>query len=314
MDNTKSSARPHLITRGNVDGLVSSSIFLRCHPGSRISFVSTPTACVRLLSTHLDSNLIYLVDIPQTPAILSAVKALSEMKRVVSVDHHPSSGVVRGREGSSAAGLLHSHFHSDPSMESIVALADLLEGNDSAILDRQMALLGRRRVESEAKILDFSWRLDVHDDPFRLVASRELSCGLLPSQIPAIIGRYQEVMSQGRWTRALERARKRMRKVGEVGVLDFGNKKRSLYGFGSRACSEVAREKGCKYAALVQGQGESASVSLRRLDDPGIHLGEFVEDFTRHHGICGGGHAMSAGGRISSECAPLLIDELISLA
>ena len=56
-------------------------------------------------------------------------------------------------------------------------------------------------------------------------------------------------------------------------------------------------------------RGNLASVALRATGDTRMNLGLFVEEFTREHGIVGGGHPTSAGAKINSRSLPLFLDD-----
>jgi hypothetical protein len=99
-----------------------------------------------------------------------------------------------------------------------------------------------------------------------------------------------------------------------MGLLHCRDKNRSLYGFGTRALVEVAREHGCSYAVMVNERKQHSSVSMRGLSSDGVNLGRFVEDFTDEFGVEGGGHPTSAGARIPVEATDLFLQRFMSIS
>ena len=124
--------------------------------------------------------------------------------------------------------------------------------------------------------------------------------------------RYTQVVNEQRWPKALSRVRGNLSVRGQAAVLSCKDKNRSLYGFGTRALVEVAREKGCAYAIMINQRKLHSSVSLRGLSGQGINLGRFAEDFTAHYGVEGGGHPTSAGARIPVESTDLFLEEFMA--
>ena len=59
----------HLITRGNVDGIVSSAIFFSKFPDARVSYVPSATAAVEVLRKDLSARVFYVIDIGLTPQL-----------------------------------------------------------------------------------------------------------------------------------------------------------------------------------------------------------------------------------------------------
>jgi len=310
----------HLVTRGNVDGIVSAALFLGAYPRSRISFVTSPTAGAKALSRDRVSSCVYLVDLAIVPELARIVAERSDAQEIVAIDHHQPleppddiGEVMIVKEGMSAAGVLYQHLQSRARMRKLVAIADLMEFYETPVLRSEEQLFGRRRLEEEAKILDFSWRLNIEDDLFRLKASSHLSRGCWPSQVGIVKRRYLQVLNERRWPRALARVESSMRIDGQVCILEFKEKNRSLHGFGTRALVEVARDHGCGYAVMINQRKDNSSVSLRALATPSVNLGRFVEGFTSVHGLGGGGHPTSAGARIPTEVTPRFVDEFQAL-
>lgn len=299
----------HLITRGNVDGLISAAIFLNRYPSAKISFVTSPRAGAQDLARDRSTSEIFLVDIALTPDVLGAVAARKEHQTVYALDHHPTSahedikGIKVVEEGMSAASVLYHYLRSNSQLKKLVAIADLVEYCDTAILKEVMRRHGTQKVDEESKILDFSWRLDIDDDNFRLLACKHLAEGLWPSQVPAIKKRYIQVVNEQRWPKALARVKAGLKVQGPVGIFHNDEKNRSLYGFGTRALVEVATRRGCDYAMMVNSRRNNASVSLRGMSHRGVDVGLFVHDFISVHGLDGGGHPTSAGARIPLEVA-----------
>lgn len=310
----------HLITRGNVDGIVSAALFLHTFPKARISFVTSPTAGARVLALDTVSTKVYLSDLALVPELEAAMADSTAWRKVIAFDHHqPHAGgyakeLFVVREGESAASVLYHHLRLNGQMKKLVAIADLVEYCSTPLLSEMAELHGMRKLEDEARTLDFSWRLDIDDDLFRSQASAHLAQGIWPSEVGLIRRRYLQVVNEQRWPKALARVEGNMQIRGNAGILNCKDKNRSLYGFGTRALVEVAREKGCQYAVMVNQRKLHSSVSLRGMEAGGVNLGRFVEDFTEVHGVDGGGHPTSAGARIPVETTDRFLDEFISIS
>jgi hypothetical protein len=310
----------HLITRGNVDGIVSAAVFLNRYPNSRVSFIVSPTAGARALSKDLTSNEIYLADVALVPDVAEAMATRKDRQKVFLIDHHPTpddacpNGVKVINEGMSAAGVLYHFLNSSNRMKKVVAIADLVEYFDTPILDEIRNDHGEQKVDEESRILDFSWRLNIEDDYFRMQAALHLAQGLWPSQVDQIKSRFVQVVNEQRWPKALARAKSGMSIRGSVGIFDGTEKNRSLYGFGTRAIVEMARRRGCRYAMMINERKIHSSISMRGMCSGGTNLGRFVEDFTALHGLEGGGHPSSAGARIPVEHTRMFVDEFVSEA
>ena len=308
----------HLITRGNVDGIVSTAIFLRRFPLSRVSFVTSPSAAAKALRRDRISKITYVVDLAPTREVVEAIKAKERMDALV-VDHHQPPEASEGLDGMvigsgmSAARVLHEHLGMEDELTDLVAIADLVEFCRSPGLERTLEEHGSKRVFRESKVLDFAWRLNIQDDMFRLRAASRLSNGGWPSEVPMIWSRFMTVQNERRWPKALQVVERRLKKIDNIGILELSGKRSTLYGFGSRALVDVARRKGCHYTMMVHDRDRHASVSLRALRDRSENLGRFVESFTDVHGIGGGGHATSAGARIPKDSTALLLSDLREL-
>ena len=317
----------HLLTRGNVDGIVSAALFLARDPRTRVSFVPSGDMAVEVLRKDISSHTFYLVDLGLTPRLIKTVNDKAKThQQVVYLDHHQQSaelwqeldtrtdGIVQ--QGVSAAGVAYGYLGLNGLHKHLVAVADEIEYTRSQHHDVMVDAHGLPRIEQEARILDFAWRFRVEDDRFRLSAARRLAEGKWPSEVPEIKGRYHQMCIENRWERALDRVRERIEVKHNVALLKFGRRKPSLFGFGSRALTAVAVEAGADVAVMLNRRPQVSSLSLRRTDtgEGGINLGRFVADFTASHGIVGGGHPHSAGARIPSRSVSEFLKEVYCLA
>jgi hypothetical protein len=308
----------HLITRGNVDGIASAAIFLNQHPFSKITFITSPRAAANALARDRTSRDIYLVDVALTKDVICSADMVRRSQLVFAVDHHPSSlleelnGIKIVEEGKSAAGVLHGYLRASPHLKKLVAIADQLEYCDTDVLHDILRKHGQQKINEEARVLDFSWRLNIEDDEFRLVASNHLSEGTWPSQIGAIKRRYMQVVNENRWPKAVARIKAGLQVRDNVGIFQCNEKNRSLYGFGTRALVDVAQRWGCSYALMLNDRKDNCSVSIRGMDQKGLDVGQFVENFVTEHGMDGGGHPTSAGARIPLPVEERFVDEFVS--
>ena len=320
----------HVVTRGNVDGIVSASFLFALHPDARVSYVPSATSAVDLLRKDLGTRHFYLVDLGLTPRLIKTLNLKARTgQRVTLIDHHqqsvlyahelgPHVQTVLG-EGGSAASLALDHLYAvglpqDESLSRLAAVADIVEYGTSRHLVDAIARHGLERLEEEAEHLDFAWRLEIEDDRFRAITGRRLSRGLWPSEVPDVKGRYLQMVNENRWLKARERVRSRVQFRNNVALLNFGKRKPSLLGFGTRALTSVAREEGASVAVLVNRRRELASIALRATGETRLNLGLFVEEFTRLHGIVGGGHPTSAGAKINARSLPAFLDEIFCSA
>lgn len=331
----------HVITRGNVDGIVSASFCFAVHPDARVSYVPSATSAVDLLRKDLSTRHFYLVDVGLTPKLIKTLNLKARTaQRITLIDHHQQTGmhahellpnveVVLG-EGGSAAGAALDHFQRSGLMEQarargnavpppeelsrLAAIADIVEYGTSPHLVDAIARFGLERLEDEAEHLDFSWRLEIEDDRFRANVGRRLARGVWPSEVSEVKSRYLQMVNENRWLKAQERVRSRVLLRDNVALLHFGKRKPSLLGFGTRALAQVAREEGASVAALVNRRKDQASIALRVTGETNLNVGLFVEDFTRLHGIVGGGHPTSAGAKIEARFLPRFLDELYQCA
>ncbi|KAF5067615.1 hypothetical protein DSECCO2_251650 [anaerobic digester metagenome] len=305
----------HIITRGNVDGIVSAAIFLNRFPSAKVTFVTSPTAGAKALSLDTASDQIYLVDIAPVPDLVEAVHARRPCQSLILVDHHPSSLAVECttlvKEGVSAANVLFHHLHPEVRLRKLVAVADLVEYMPTPLLDEEMRRYGRQRVDQESMVLDFAWRLIIDDDRFRYTAAKSLAQGVWPSQVDSVKRRYIQVVNEKRWPRALAKVDSCLKVRGPLGIMDEMDRNRSLYGFGTRALVEVAYRRGCDYAVMINPRGKYSSVSVRGIAQDSVDLGRFVEDFTSENGVDGGGHPKAAGARIPTGSGELFLDHLL---
>jgi hypothetical protein len=321
--------RSHLLTRGNVDGIVSAALFLAKDPSTKITFVPSGDMAVEAIRKDIGSHDFYLVDLGLTPRLIKTLNDKAKTRqRVHYLDHHEQSefqldqlhddteGLVR--QGISAAGVAYDYLGLNGDHRHLVALADLVEYCPSRVLDEVTGIVGQDRMEEEARMLDFSWRFRVDDDRFRAQAARRLATGRWPSEVQEIKSRYFQMVNEGRWDRALECVRERIEIKHNVALLRFGRRKPSLFGFGSRALSQVAKEAGASIAVLLNRRNNLSSLSLRRTGEDGdgepLNLGQFVSDFTKEHGIVGGGHPHSAGAKIPTESVPQFLRDVYCYA
>ena len=323
--------KTHLLTRGNVDGIISASLFLAKDPATRVTFVPSGDMAVDVLRKDISSHEFYLVDLGLTPRLIKTLNDKAKTRqRVTYLDHHEQSGEhleeldpdMEGlvRQGVSAAGVAYDYLALNGDHRHLVALADLVEYCPSPLLADVESAVGTERLEEEASMLDFAWRFRVDDDRFRYQAARRLSTGRWPSEVPEVKARYLQMVNEARWERAMERVRERVEVKHNVALLRFGRRKPSLFGFGSRALAQVAREVGANVAVLLNRRNTMSSLSLRRTSDApaadgeSFNLGRFASEFTAQHGIVGGGHPHSAGAKIPTRAVPDFLREVYCLA
>ncbi|MHB8633840.1 MAG: DHHA1 domain-containing protein [Thermoplasmatota archaeon] len=321
--------RRHLLTRGNVDGIISAALFLADDPATKVTFVPSGDMAVDVLRKDISSRSFYLVDLGLTPHLVKTLNDKAKGRQSVCyLDHHEQSRLQLPKlderaesvvhEGISAAGVAYAHLGLNGRHRHLVALADLVEYCPSPLLSEMEEAVGPSRLAEEARMMDFAWRFRVDDDRFRLQAARRLATGRWPSEVPAVKARYLQMVNEHRWDHALERVRERVEVQHNVALLRFGRRKTSLFGFGSRALAEVARELGATVAVLLNRRSNLSSLSLRRTgpdpDGNDLNLGALVSDFTAHHGIVGGGHPHSAGAKIPTRAVPEFLHEVYCFA
>jgi hypothetical protein len=315
----------HLLTRGNVDGIVSSAFFLARFPSGRVTYVSSPSLAVEVLRRDLGARAFYLVDLGVTPRLARTVRMKGKTRQAVTViDHHQQSALyadqlgpwadVVVREGASAASVAHDVWGLDEGTSHLAAVADHVEYCASPHLQRTVDAVGLARVDEEARMLDFAWRWQLEDDRFRLLAARQLGQGLWPSEIDEVRRRYLRMVGEHRWQRATERVRGLVTVRNGVAVLRFGKRKPSLYGFGTRALTAVAMERGCRLALLVNQRSRMSSVAMRAIGPTEVNLGRVAEQFTAEFGVVGGGHPASAGARILTRDLARFLDRVTGVA
>jgi RecJ-like exonuclease len=296
-------------------------------PGARISFVPSGDMAVDVLRKDISSHEFYLCDLGLTPRLIKTLNDKAKTRQKVTyLDHHEQSELQLGeladgldnvvRQGVSAAGVAYDHLGLNGAHRHLVALADLVEYCDSPLLDEVERDVGGARLEEEARMLDFAWRYRVDDDRFRYNAARKLATGKWPSEVPEVKSRYFQMVNEHRWDRALERVRERVELKHNVALLRFGRHKTSLFGFGSRALTEVAKEMGASVAVMLNRRNNLSSLSMRStgLDPDSFNLGQFVSEFTAQHGIVGGGHPNSAGAKIPTASVPAFLHEVYCFA
>lgn len=327
---SKDDRKAHLLTRGNVDGIVSAALFLAQDPSIKVTFVPSGDMAVDVLRKDISSQEFFLVDLGLTPRLAKTLNDKAKTRQKVTyLDHHEQSGLqldtldegaegLEGlvRQGVSAAGVAYDYLGLNGDHQHLVALADLVEYCRSPLLTEVEGKVGMHRLEEEARMLDFAWRFRVDDDRFRYQAAHRLASGRWPSEVPEIKGRYYQMVNEHRWDRALERVRERVEIKHNVALLRFGRHKTSLFGFGSRALTEVAKEFGASVAVMLNRRNNLSSLSMRAtgLDPDSFNLGQFVNDFTQQHGIVGGGHPHSAGAKIPTSSVPEFLHEVYCFA
>lgn len=282
---------------------------------------------VDVLRKDIASHEFYLVDLGLTPRLIKTLNDKAKTRQKVTyLDHHEQSELqldeLEGgmdnvvRQGVSAAGVAYDHLGLNGEHRHLVALADLVEYCDSPLLKDVERAVGFDRLEEEARMLDFAWRYRVDDDRFRYNAARKLAAGKWPSEVSEVKARYHQMVNEKRWDRALDRVRERVELKHNVALLRFGRHKTSLFGFGSRALTEVAKELGASVAVMLNRRNNLSSLSMRStgLDPDGFNLGQFVSEFTAQHGIVGGGHPNSAGAKIPTSSVPAFLHEVYCFA
>lgn len=316
-------SRPiHVVTRGNVDGIVGSAFVLARHPDARVTYVPSASSAVDVLRKDLSTSRFYLLDLGLTPKLIKTLN----MKRhtgqeVTLIDHHQQSGMYAHElgdhveavveQGASAATVTLEHLGLDsPALSRLAAVADVVEYCASRHLDAAIEEYGVDRLDDEAMHLDFAWRLQIDDDRFRANAARRLARGFWPSEVGEVRRRYLQMLNENRWLRAKERVRSHLAIRNGVAILHFGKRKPSLLGFGTRALTAVAKEDGADLAVLVNCRKDLASIALRRTGEDQLNLGLFVEEFTRRYGVVGGGHPTSAGAKIHTRHLAAFLDAL----
>ncbi len=308
-----------------MDGIVSAALWLSVEPSLKVSFVPSGDVAVDVMRRDISSEQLILADLGLTPRLLKTFNDKEGLpQRITYLDHHQGSEDMAHDipvhvdshidTALSAAGVVHKHLGLGRAYDHLVAIADLIEYMETPTLDHQRRSHGEDHLDHEAKVLDFAWRQKVEDDRFRYYAARRLSEGRWPSEVSEVKARYLQVVNEGRWEKALDRVRERLQIQHEVALLQFGRRKPSLFGFGARAVSEVARQSGARVAALINRRPDTASISLRRTADSELDLGRLTREFTQIHGIVGGGHPHSAGAKIPSSSVRELMHQVYCLA
>jgi hypothetical protein len=313
------------LTRGNVDGIISSAFFLARFPRGRVTYVPSSSLAMDLLRRDLSSKAFFLVDLGITPGLARTIRLkVKTHQEVVCIDHHQQTANYQGllgehativvEEGASAASVAHGVWELGIGTSHLAAVADHVEYCASEHLLRAAESVGLERVDQEGRVLDFAWRCQVDDDRFRALAARRLSQGLWPSEVEEIRRRYLKVVNENRWQRAVERVRAHMVVRDGVAVLHFGKRKPSLFGFGTRALTAVAMEQGCRLALMVNERRTVSSIAMRSIGPPEVNLGLLAERFTAQFGVVGGGHPSSAGAKVLTRDLPAFMDQVACLA
>jgi single-stranded-DNA-specific exonuclease len=327
----KDDRRYHLVTRGNVDGIVSAAFFLAKYPDVKVSFVTSSSTALDVIRRDIQSKDFFVVDLGLTDRLLKNINDKAKQGvRVHLLDHHQQtehaahrvdSGVeIVAQQGVSAASVVYKFLGLDGEHSHLAAIADIVEYCHSPWLTRSEELYGWERLQEEARVLDYSWRFMVDDDRFRLAAARRLANGAWPSEVGEVNRRYLQVLNEGRWERALAKVRSRLLIKDGLAVLRFGRYRTSLFGFGTRALAKVAEEEGARVAVLLNSRKSRTSISLRGVGPeylspaPKFNLGRFVEEFTREYGLTGGGHPSSAGAKINTRDVTTFLQQVYCLA
>ncbi len=313
---------PHLITRGNVDGILSAAALLAQFPRARLSFVASSSTAADVVRRDLTHDLV-LADLGLTPKLARALNLKAETRQsVLFLDHHQQS--CRGsaalgehvttvvEEGPSATSVVIDHFELQ-GLAHLGAVADHIEHCSSPYLEHAESLFGSARIENEARALDYAWRLKVEDDRFRAQAARLMAKGHWPTEVHEVLRRFRLVRNEGRFETARERASDHLRLRQCVAIMDAGSRKPNLMGFGMRAVTAAAEQAGATVAVLVNRRRELSGVSLRGFTEE-VNLGLFIEEFTKENGVAGGGHPASAGARIHTRDVHHMLDSLVTLA
>lgn len=311
-----------MVTRGNVDGILSAAAALAWCPRAKISFVPSSSTAADVVRKDLSHDLV-IADLGLTHDLARTINAKQDSGQAITyLDHHQQS--ARGvdalgphvdavvEEGPSATSVVLEHLGVDR-LAHLGAVADQIERCRSRYFSITKERHGVGRIEAEARVLDYAWRLKVEDDRFRLNAARALSRGTWPSKVDEVARRFRVVRNEGRFDRAVDRAGRAMRIRRDVAILDKGRRTPSLLGFGMRAVTTAAERSGAEVAIMVNRRAEHSGVSLRGIE-PGVNLGLFAESFTDEHGVAGGGHPTSAGARVHTRDVPKLIDGVVELA
>lgn len=313
---------PHVVTRGNVDGILSAAGVLATCPRAKVTFVPSSSTAADTLRRDLSLDFV-VADLGLTHDLVRALNDKADTHQsVVYLDHHQQSARAVDalgehvtpivEEGPSATSVVLDHLGVDR-LAHLGALADQIEHCRSRFLSVTRSRHGLERIEAEARVLDYAWRLHIDDDRFRLSAARALTAGAWPSQVDEVVRRFRIVRNEGRFERAQERAGRCLRVRRGVAILDKGDRNPSLLGFGMRAVTAAAASAGARVAIRVNRREEMSGVSLRGIE-PGVNLGRFAEAFTEEHGVAGGGHPTSAGARVHTRDVPKLIDGVVELA
>jgi hypothetical protein len=300
---------------------VSSAFFLARFPRGRVTYVASSSLAVDVLRRDLGSRSFYLVDLGLTPRLARTIRMKDKThQEVVCIDHHQQTADYAGQlgehasvvvqEGSSAAAVAHDAWGLGASTAHLAAVADHVEYCASPHLARAAQAVGLERIDHEARVLDFAWRCQIDDDRFRALAARRLGQGLWPSEIEEVRRRYLRVVNENRWARAMERVRAHVRVRQGVAMLRFGKHKPSLLGFGTRALTAVAMERGCQLAVMINQRRHVSSLALRAIGPPAINLGLLADRFTAEFGVVGGGHPSSAGAKVLTRDLPAFLDQL----
>src|SRR5687768_6637110 len=88
----KDERRFHLVTRGNVDGIVSAALFCAQMPEIKVSFVTSSSGAVDVLRRDIQSRDFYVVDLGLNDELQHALDLKTKQgARIHLLDHHQQS-------------------------------------------------------------------------------------------------------------------------------------------------------------------------------------------------------------------------------
>jgi RecJ-like exonuclease len=299
--------RSIIVSRGNCDGLIGSSMAIRRRTTSRLHFHSHSAKTVELLRRTLGESSITVLDMGLDEALLAELNRKARMGvDVTYVDHHATSRSLLSElhpaitaihdQSVSAGHLAWRTFGAWPDLQNLAVIADAGDRIQTGLRCAVDEARGADFSQHEAEVLDFSWRHRVQDDAYRHLTVRRMATGLLPSQITETRNRYRAARTGPHYERACRLAADHLACRGNVGYLD-GAKTRSLNGFGALALQHACQRHGADVGCRLAWRGHDAVVSLRRYKGT-LDAGAFLSEFALDYGGAGGGHPEAAGGRI----------------
>src|SRR5690348_959144 len=75
--------KTHLLTRGNVDGIISAALFLAKDPATKVTFVASGDLAVDVLRKDISSSEFFLVDLGLTPRLIKTLNDKSKTRQKV---------------------------------------------------------------------------------------------------------------------------------------------------------------------------------------------------------------------------------------